>query len=127
MLIENTLKGNMNSQQSTNALCIVTTIKAILKTPIQKFENPIFLFRITHEAAVSNRKILAAFKGDLVAAIAAQTDSPVNYGSEFRDIAPLEKLFLHHEDRTKIINIIQKVSRYHLDLIGDVHRKYLKR
>ena len=39
------------------------------------------MFSITHEAAISNRKILAAFKGDLVTAIAAHKDSPFNYVS----------------------------------------------
>ena len=117
MLIENTLKGKLNSQQSTNVSCPVTTIKATLKTQIQKFENPIFSFRRTHEAAVRNSKIIAASKGDLGEAIASHKDRPVNYGLEFRDITPLAKLFLHHEDKTKIINIIQQESRYHLNPI----------
>ena len=80
MLIANTLKGELNSQQKTNALWLVTTIKVILKTTIQKFEKPIFLFSIKHEAAVRDSKILTAFKRDLGAAIAEQKDSPVNYG-----------------------------------------------
>ena len=123
MLIANTLNGKLNNQQSTNASWLVTVIKAILKTPIQKFENPIFLFRRTHEAAVRNSKILAAFKGYLGAAIVAQKDSPVNYGSEFSDIASLEKLFFHHEDNPNIINIIQQGSCYHLDPIKKETRK----
>ena len=49
MLIANTLKGKINSQQSMNASWIVNTIKATLKTPIQKFEKPIFSFRRTHD------------------------------------------------------------------------------
>ena len=56
-------------------------------------------------------------KGDLGAAIEAQKKSSVNYGSELCDIASLVKLFLHHKDKTTIINIIQKGSRYHLDPI----------
>ena len=56
---------------------LVITIKAILKTPIKKFENPIFSFRRTHEAGVRNRKILATFKGYLDAAVAAQKNRPV--------------------------------------------------
>ena len=64
MLIENTLKVKLNSQQKTNTSWLVTTIKAILKTPIQKFENYIFSFRRKPEAVVRNSKILAAFKGD---------------------------------------------------------------
>ena len=59
MLISKTLKGELNSQQSANAALLVTTIKATLKTPIQKFKKPIFLFKRTHESAVRNRKILA--------------------------------------------------------------------
>ena len=58
--------------------------------------------------------------------IASQKDSPVNYGSEFHDIVSLANVFLHHEDKTKIINIIQKGSRYHLDPITtrmDIDRK----
>ena len=78
MLIANTQKGKLDSQQSTNASWLVTTVNATLKTPIQKFENPIFSFRRTHEAAVRNIKILAAFKGDLGATIAVHKDSPVN-------------------------------------------------
>ena len=45
MLIENTLKGKLNSQNSTNASWLVTTIKATLKIPIQKFEQPSFSLR----------------------------------------------------------------------------------
>ena len=37
MFIANTLKVKFNSQQSTNSSWIVTTIKATLKIPIQKF------------------------------------------------------------------------------------------
>ena len=61
----------MDSQQSTNASWLATTIKVTLKIPIQKFEKPIFSFKITHEAAVRNIKIFAAFMGDLCATIAA--------------------------------------------------------
>ena len=119
MLTANTLKGNLDSQHLTNASWIVTTIKATLKTPIQKSENPISSFRRTHEAAVRNSKILAALKGDLGAAIAAHNNIPVNNGSEFHNMTSLAKLFLHHEGKTKIINIIQQGSRYHLDTIKE--------
>ena len=48
---------------------MVTKIKAILKTQIQKLEKPIFLFSRTNKAAVRNSKILAALNVDLCAAI----------------------------------------------------------
>ena len=62
-------------------------------------------------------KYLRQLKGDLGAAIVAQKDSPVNYKLEFRDIVSLEKIFLHHKENTKIINIFQQGSSYHLDPI----------
>ena len=67
--------------------------------------------------------MLAAFKGDWGAVIAAQKDSPVNYGSEFRNITSLAKLFFYHDDKTKIINIIQQGSCYHIDSIEEEPRK----
>ena len=111
IIIENTLKCKPKSQQTTSTSWLVTNIKAIMTTPIQKFEKPIFLFRRTHEAAVRNRKILAALTCDLGVAIAAHKDIQVNYESEFRDIASLAELFLHHEETIKIINIIQQGYR----------------
>ena len=123
MLISNTLKDKLYSQQSTNASWLVTTIKATLKIPIQTFENPIFSFKRNHEAKVRNSKIFAAFQGDLGAAIAAHKDSPVNYGSEFHDTTALAQLFLHHKDKTNIINIIKHGSCYHLNPIEEETRK----
>ena len=123
MLVANTLKGKLNNQQLRNASWLVTTIKVTLKTLIQKFEEPIFSYRRTPEVAVRNSKILAVFKGGLGAAIAEHKDRSVNYGSEFRDITALENLFLHHEDRTKIINIIQQGSRYHINPSKEETRK----
>ena len=84
-----------------------------------EIRKAIFSFKRTHEAEVSNSKILVAFKGDLGAAITAHKDIPVNYGSEFRDTTALEKLFLYHEDKTKIVDIIKQGYRYHLDPIKE--------
>ena len=92
--ISNTLKCNLNSQYKMNKSFLVKTIKAILKTPIQEFEKPIFSFRRTHEAAVRNIKIIAAFNGDLGASIAAQKDRTLNYRSEFRNTAALKNILL---------------------------------
>ena len=46
-------------------------------------------------------KYLRQLKYDLGAAISAQNNIPLIYESEFRNIASLEKLFLHHEYKTK--------------------------
>ena len=89
MQISDTLKGKLNRKQNTNTSWLVKTIRAILKTPIQKLEKPILLFKRTNEAAVRNSKTLAAFNGDLGAAIEAQKGIPLNYGSEFRNTSEL--------------------------------------
>ena len=94
MHIANTLKCNLNSQHKMDALWLVTKIKARLKMPIQKFENPILFFRRTHEASVRNIKITATFKGDLGAAIVSQKESPVNYVSKFCDTGGHSTTFL---------------------------------
>ena len=75
------------------------------------------MFKRTHEAAVRNSKIIAAFKVDLGAATAAHKYIPVNYRSEFCDAMALAQIFLHHDDKTKIINIIKHGSCYHLNTI----------
>ena len=81
------------------------------------------MFRGTHEAVFRNSKILLVFKGDLGGAIAAQKDISLNYRSEFCDIASLAKLFLHHNEKTKIINIIQQGFCYHLNKIEEEKQK----
>ena len=53
----------------------------------------------------------------------AHKDSPVKYGSELHNIMSLGKLLLYHEDKTNIINIIQKGSHYHLNPIKEETRK----
>ena len=122
MYISDTLKGKLSRQQKTNTLWLVRTNKGILKTRTHKLEKPIFLFKITNEAAVRNSKTITKFNGDL-AAIVAQKGRTLNYGSEFHDTADLSKIFQYHEDMIKIINITQKSSRYHLGPIKEERRK----
>ena len=47
----------------------------------------------------------------------AQKGSPLYYGSEFHDITSIAKLFSHHEEKDRIVDIIQKGLLYHLSLI----------
>ena len=59
------------------------------------------------KAAVRNSNILAALNGDLRSAIVAQKHSPLSYRQEFRDTAELTELFCYHEEKIKIIKIIE--------------------
>ena len=98
-------------------------VKQILKIPIHKLDKPIFSFKRTNKASALNRKLLEAFNGNLVAEIKVPKGIPINYGSQFRDIAKLSKLFNYHDYKSNIINIIQKVSCYHLSSINEETRK----
>ena len=78
-----------------------------------------FIVQEKNEAAVRNRKILAAFNGDLGAEIAAHKEIPLKYRSYFRNTSALTKLFYYHKDKVKIIEIIQQGSCYNLDKINE--------
>ena len=127
MLIANTLKSNLNSQKTTNVSWLVTMIKAILKTPIQKSENPIFLSRRPHEAAVRNSKILTENKMLLRRRNCGKKGQPCKLRIGILRHRVLSKKIFHREDKTKIINIIQQGSRCHLNAIPkrtDIERKF---
>ena len=79
MYLANILKGKLNRQKTTNTSFLVTTIKEIIKTPIQKMDKPIFSLKIKNDAASRNRKIILAFNGNLGAAIAAENNIPLKY------------------------------------------------
>ena len=117
MLIANTLKDKLNSQQTTNASWLLTMIKAILKTSIQKFEKPIYLFRRTCEVAVRNRKILAAIKRWLRRSDCRTKEHPSRLRIGIPQHSVPRKIVFYHENKVKIINIIQQGSRYYLDPI----------
>ena len=70
-----------------------------------------------------NSQILATLNGNLGAAIEAKKVSPIYYGSEIWDITKIRNLFRYHEDKERIVEIIQKWSRYHLSPIEDTTRK----
>ena len=48
-----------------------------------------------------------------------QKGIPLYLGSEFQDITRIIKLFSHHEDKNRMVNIIQKGSRYGLSPIEE--------
>ena len=59
-------------------------------------DKPLFEFKFTKEAAETNEHVLAAFNFKLSAAILAQRNSPVYYGSEFQPVDTLRKLLQKH-------------------------------
>ena len=72
------LKVNLNKQKNANTSWLVTTIKELLKTPIQKLDKPILLFKRTNDASSMSSKVLEALNVNLGAAISAQNNSSLN-------------------------------------------------
>ena len=109
-----TIKVNLDNQKKLQTLWLVTTLKQLIRTSISKLRPPLFSFKLTKEAALQNRKILANFNGDLVDTMEISKGSPLDYGSEFWDLTRTAKLFSLHEDKDKIMDMIQQGSQYHL-------------
>ena len=86
-------------------------MKKTIRTPTNSFSPLVLYFKWTKEAAVHNSKILAVFNGYLGEDLKSQQGIPLYYGSEFWDPAGIANLFHHHEDRDKIMNIIQRGSQ----------------
>ena len=77
------LKGDIYRTQKSNVPRLVTAIKILIIKPISKLSPPVLSFKRTQEAARQIIQILAAFNGNLGAAIESQKGSPLDYGSEF--------------------------------------------
>jgi hypothetical protein len=77
----------------------IAAIKSVLdpsNNTYSRTEEPLFCFDMTPEAAEKNATLLASYDYDIEAAIAAQSHSPVGYGSEFRQASTLEPLLSRH-------------------------------
>ena len=101
----------------------MTTVKHLVRTPIINLNPSVFYFKCTRGEALHNRNSLAPFNGDLGDYMKAHQGIPLDCGSEFRDPTGIAKLFIHYEDKEKIIDIIQKVAPYHLLPIEEITRR----
>ena len=99
------------------------TIKQIISTTFKELRPPVFSSKRTQEVSLQNNTILDAFNINLGEALESQQGSPLDYGSELWDTTGISKLIHHHEDRDKIIDIIQKYSQYQLSPIEEATRK----
>ena len=92
-------------------------INNIIRKPVKEIGIPFVYFKRSQEVAFHNRNILYALNGNLGASMKAQKGIPIYFGSEFREITGITKLFIHREYKHTIVNIIQKRMRYHLSSI----------
>jgi hypothetical protein len=96
----------------TNLIDIICAIK---KTPPQKPTSPKFSFELRNKAAKQNYMVLMhKYKGNLVASLESQQNSPAGYGLEFCDKATLSHLFTHHPNSNRMTQILQNGSKWPL-------------
>ena len=83
-------------------------IKKLVGRPIKELRILLLSFNKTQSAALHNNNIMASFDGHLNEEIKYPKGSPLDYGSEFWDPTGIERLFSHHEDKNRIVDMIQK-------------------
>ena len=79
---------------------------------------PKFQFENTIEAAEFNAVVLEKHKFDLHSALRGEKNSPMRYGSEFRNINELGKIFGTHEYWAEAATILQKGVHYPVEKIS---------
>jgi hypothetical protein len=76
---------------------LISILQKIMATPCQPPTKPIFKFDLSIEAASKNYILLKhTFGGDLQRALNAQPNSPLQYGSKFRQIETLKSILENH-------------------------------
>ena len=75
------LKGNIHNNKKSHTSCLVATIKNLIIRSVKELRTPVLSFRITQEAVLHKRNILADFCGNLGKAMKNQNRTPLEYDS----------------------------------------------
>ena len=101
----------------TNLMDIIRAIKSM---PPRRPTQPEFTFDLTPEAAAKNYLVLMKkYIGDLGALLEVQRNSIVGYGSEFRDVDTLRKIFGWHPNWTRLSKILENGSEWPLEPLDE--------
>jgi hypothetical protein len=103
-------------------LYLINIIQSIRKTACPQLQQPKFFFELMSEAAEKNFLVLKRHNMDLGQAIAAQKDSPLGYGSEFKPPQVPRRLFLHHPLWERMETILVNVPQWPLKEISKEDR-----
>lgn len=85
-------------------------------------KKPKFQFELTKEAAAKNLCVLSKYKLDLSAALEAQRDSPLGYGSEFRTVNVLSNIYGMHPVWPRMQSILLNGSSWPLEPLDNASR-----
>jgi len=95
-LIEPDWSDEMDPLQQAREQWLVFLLYSISKLPSQPMKSPDFQFAFTTAAAEHNTEVLRRYKFQLANAIMSQHQSPLQFGSEFRQVEILEFLCGNH-------------------------------
>jgi hypothetical protein len=101
---------------------MLSIIRSIVSKECFKPMKPEFEFKLTNEAASKNWLVLKKYKLSISQAIEAQNQTPLRYGSEFRDPALLEQLFANHPNWDHLKKILTFGSLWKLEPIDEETR-----
>ena len=82
-----------------------------------------FKFDMNSEAAETNLSVLREHGMNLSKALKAQEGSPLDYGSEFRPIHKLERIFKNHPNWDRIKKILEEGSDWPLKHLSKKERR----
>jgi hypothetical protein len=90
---------------------LIKIIRDIRKEEIPAPMPPEFIFNMTEEAEEKNFLVLKKYNFNLDKAILAQKSSPLGYGSEFRSMQTLGRIFQHHPMWSRMKNLLVEGSK----------------
>ena len=79
-------------------------------------------FELTKSAAENNMKVLKQHKNSVSNLIEQNQGSIISYGSEFRPVAHLEFLLMHHKNWLPLVTMLTRGSLWPLNPIADTER-----
>ena len=98
---------------------MLEVIETIVSKECFKPQKPEFEFKLTKEAAAKNWLVLKKYNLSISQAIEAQNQTPLRYGSEFRDPSLLEMLFLNHPNWAHLKEILTFGSHWQLEQVDE--------
>ena len=102
---------------------LIQLVRETVKHPSSQPSDPEFKFTLDREAAVINFEVLKKYELNLEAALDAQKNSPLGYGSEFRPTRCLKSIFKCHPNWKRMKSILENGSAWPLEDLPDANKK----
>ena len=102
---------------------MIGAVKEVISEGCPTLQKPEFTFELTREAALKNYLVLKKYNLHLGNALEAQKNTPLKYGSEFREPSKLEKVFKHHPYWEHLKTILTNGSDWPLTKLDEDKRK----